>query len=655
MAEPVDVDTSRRALLMAAASTVALGRGRQLPTGRVARPTATRGATAAVGVYAPAATRVELVRYDVTGGEPVERGRADLERLGDAWHGEVALGTHYGLVAHGHRPAFDPTKVLLDPRATAVWFPPGHDRRLAERRGRSNAGRGPLAVAVAPTPPRSARPTTRPLVVYEAHVDGFTRTRGGASAGTYGALAAELPRLAALGVSVLELLPVHQRDPQEGSYWGYMPLAFAAVEQRYAAGGDPAGELAELIAAAHDHDIEVWLDVVFNHTTEVGRRGPTYSLRGLADRDYYRRDAAGRYIASSGCGNDLEILTPAVQDLIRWALDRLADLGVDGFRFDLAPILSHDPAFISGLDEWAAARGVRLIAEPWDVAGRYQLGGAWPGVGWRQWNDRFRDDVRSFLRGDEGYVGALQQRIQGSPDLFTAPAHSVNFVTCHDGFTLHDLVSYDRKHNEANGERNRDGSDHNRSWNCGWEGEDGAPAAVLALRRRQLRNAWCLLLLSHGVPMWTAGDEFGRTQGGNNNAYNQDNPTSWVDWERAAAYADLERFVGCLLGLRHGQPVFSETDFWGDAVRWFGATGPPDLGVHSRSAAWQVGDLYVMANIWTEPISFDIQVPGPWCRVVDTNLASPDDIVEVAAGARGPAIDAHYVVAPHSIVVLHRR
>ena len=312
-----------------------------------------------------------------------------------------------------------------------------------------------------------------------------------------------------------------------------------------------------------------------------------------------------------------------MQDLVRWSLDRLADTGVDGFRFDLAPVLSHDEAFIRDLDEWAAGRGVRLIAEPWDASGRHQLGPAWPGRGWGQWNDRFRDDTRAFLRGDEGMVAALQRRLQGSPDLFDRADESVNFLACHDGFTLYDVVAYDHKHNEANGEHNRDGSSHNVSWNCGWEGEAGAPAEVLALRARQLRNGWCLLLLSQGTPMWAAGDEFGRTQGGNNNAYNQDNETSWVDWERRESFIDLERFVGQLLALRATEPMLTRDQPWGDEVRWFGAHGAADVSHHSRTLAWQVGDLYVMANMWHDALSFGIFADGPWHRVVDTHLPAP--------------------------------
>jgi isoamylase len=567
-----------------------------------------------------------------------------LRREGDEWVGSVSEGAVYGLVADGDGARFDPTKVLVDPRATEVVFPPGHDRRLASRRSAATAGRGPLGVARPTRSPRPARPSRRAPVVYEAHVRGLTRLAGGEHPGTYAALAEQLPRLAALGVSVLELMPVHQADPDEGSYWGYMPLNFAAVERGYAAGHDAEGELAALVSAAHDHDIEVWLDVVFNHTTEIDETGPTYNLRGLSDGGYYRLRDDGSYVETSGCGNDIDATSPAARDLIQWSLDRLADLGIDGFRFDLAAVLARDTGFIRRLDRWAAERALRMIAEPWDAVGTYLLGRGWPGSGWLQWNDRFRNDVRRFLRGDDATVPALQLRMQGSPDLFDSPRHSVNFVACHDGFTLYDVVAYDRKHNEANGEGGRDGADHNWSWNCGWEGDDGVPSDVMELRRQQLRNAWCLLTLAHGVPMFAMGDEFGRTQGGNNNPYNQDNGTSWVDWSRAAEFADLERFVTRLLALRHRHAVLSQPGWWGERVQWFGTHGPPDLGPHSRSLAWSIGDLYVMANAWWEPLEFVLQAPGPWRRVVDTSL--PDgDAVDVGDG---------YPVGPRSVVVLER-
>jgi isoamylase len=592
-------------------------------------------------VAAPDASAVSVVVFD----EAFRAGPAEpLRRDGDEWVGSVTDGAVYGLVADGPGPRFDPAKVLVDPRAVEVVFPPHHDRHLASEHGAPNAGRGPLAVARHLSAPRPPRPSSRRPVVYETHVRGLTHLAAVEHPGTYAGLVEQLPRLAALGVSVLELLPVHQVDPAEGSYWGYMPLNFGAVERRYAAGEDAAGELAELVAAAHDHDIEVWLDVVFNHTTEIDQTGPTYNLRGLSDGTYYRLHADGSYLQTSGCGNDIETTSPAAQDLVAWALDRLADLGVDGFRFDLAAVLARDTAFIEDLDRWAAGRGVRMVAEPWDAAGTHLLGRAWPASGWLQWNDRFRDDVRGFLRGDDGMVPSLQLRLQGSPDLFDAPLESVNFVACHDGFTLYDVVSYDHKHNEANGEDGRDGTFDNRSWNCGWEGDDGVPDEVMSLRRRQLRNAWCLLALAHGVPMFVMGDEFGRTQGGNNNAYNQDNETSWVDWKRAAGFAELERFVENLLALRHHHAVLSQPNWWGDGVRWFGTAGPPDLGPHSRSLAWSVGDLYVMVNGWWEPLEFRVQEAGSWCRVLDTTI--PDaGVIPVGDG---------YKVGPRSVVVLER-
>ena len=602
-------------------------------------------------MHAPAARLVTLVEFSDDGS--TEHERRPLTREGDCWVGDVAPGTVYGLVADGVGARFDSSKVLLDPSATEVVFPPEHSRAAACRHGVANSGRSPVARAASWPTPRPPRRSSRPPVVYEAHVRGMTAAKaGGAAPGTYRELIGELDRIAALGFSVIELLPVHQGDPQEGSYWGYMPLAFGAVHRQYAAGDDAAAELAELIAAAHDRDLEVWIDVVYNHTTEVHAGGPTYSQRGLADGDYYRLDDGGKYIVTTGCGNDIDAASPVVQDLIVVSLDRYADLGVDGFRFDLAAVLSRHRPLIARLDEWAARRGVTLVAEPWDAAGTYELGAAWPSQQWGQWNDRFRDDVRGFLRGERGLVPALIQRVQGSPDLFVSPTQTCNFVTCHDGFTMYDLVAYDHKRNEANGHHNSDGAGENRSWNCGFEGDDGVPPDVAALRRRQLRNAWCLLAMSHGTPMAAMGDEFGRTQGGNNNAYNQDNATSWVDWARRDEFADLERFVGGVLALRHRHPVLAQADWWGEQVQWFGTSGAADTGGGSRSLAWCVGDLYVIANAYWESLTFTIQADGPWSRVVDTALAAPDDIVEPADTV---AVGSTYDVAARSVVILERR
>ncbi|MET0663831.1 MAG: alpha-amylase family glycosyl hydrolase [Ilumatobacteraceae bacterium] len=578
-----------------------------------------------------------------------------LTPVGPEWRGSVPDGTRYGIRAAGD-PArrFDPSRVLIDPRATAVWFGEEHERDRARPRRRPAAAAQALAVS-APWPARRPpRPTTRPLVVYEAHVRGLTMRRERPDRGTFAAAIDELDRLAALGVSVLELLPVHAFDPDEVNYWGYMPVVFGAIHGPYGSSEvAAAGELAELVAAAHERDIEVWLDVVFNHTTEEDEDGPLYNLRGLADGDYYVLHTDRSYVNEAGTGNIIDATSAAAQALIMEALDRLADLGIDGFRFDLAGVLARDPGLVRHIGDWAISRGVRVVAEPWDLA-RYLLGRSFPDPRWMQWNDRFRDDMRGFLRGEPGLVAAVMHRLEGSPDLFDEPMRSVNFLTAHDGFTMYDLVAYEHKHNEANGWHNTDGTDHHRSWNGGWEGDHGVPPRVLDVRRRQMRNAMCLLLLSHGVPMFVAGDEFGRTQHGNNNPYNQDNETSWIDWCRRDEFLAHEAFVACLLAFRAAHPIVSsEPSWWGDRVEWFGVSGPPDTSGTSRTLAWHLPGLYVMANMWWEPLDFEVQVPGHWCRSIDT--AEPSGFVEPSepsewseSAIAGPRIRVH----GRSIVVL---
>jgi isoamylase len=581
-----------------------------------------------LSVYAPLATRVDALLDD---GSVVELA---CERPFEDWKGEVPVGARYLLLIDGDRP-------VLDPRATEVWFPPGHSRETAKVGG--EIATFPRAVARPWPAQRLQRHTDRPLVVYEAHVRGLTMRRDRRDAGTFRAAIDELPRLRELGVSVIELLPVHQFDPDEGNYWGYMPLVFGAIHRQYAATDDPAEELAELVDAAHGHDIEVWLDVVLNHTTEADRTGPTYSLRALAEREYYVVDPDGVYLDDAGTGNVVDATSPSARRLMMEALDRLADLGVDGFRFDLAAVLARDPDFVRAIGDWAERRGVRLVAEPWDMA-RYLLGPDFPDQRWMQWNGEFRDDVRGFLRGEPGMVSRVAKRLAGSPDLFGSPMNSLNFVTAHDGFTMYDLMSYDHRHNEANGWDNTDGHHDNRSWNSGWEGDEGVPDSVMELRERRVRNAMCLLLLSHGVPMFVAGDEFARTQGGNNNAYNQDNPTSWIDWERAQEFADLERFVRRLNELRAAHPILADPASWDDLVTVHGATGAPDVSFESRSIAWSVDGLYVMANMWWEPVDFEVQASGDWWVVVDTN----DPWAPPVGSRAGETV----TVGPRSIVVL---
>lgn len=574
-------------------------------------------------VHVRGAAKVTLVADDGAD-RPMTRGR------GDDWLGEVGHGARYGVRVQraGAEPAED-DRVLVDPNATEVWFAPGHRREARRPGGRPSSP--PLALAVASAWParRPTRRTTRPLVVYETHVRGLTKTRHRQDAGTFQAAIDELPRLAALGVSVIELLPIHQFDPDEGNYWGYMPLVFGAVHGRYAAGDDAAAELADLVGAAHDNDIEVWIDVVFNHTTEEDADGPVYNLRALDERGYYVVGPDGAYVDEAGTGNIVDATSPHAQRLIVTALDRFADLGIDGFRFDLAAVLARAPEFVRSIGDWAGRRQVRVVAEPWDLA-RYQLGRAFPDDRWMQWNDRYRDDVRGFLRGEPALVPAMMLRLAGSPDLFDTSERSLNFLTAHDGFTLYDLVSYDRKHNDANGWSNADGTDDNRSWNCGWEGDEGVPTEVVELRRRQIRNAMCLLMLSRGVPMFVAGDEFGRTQSGNNNPYNQDNPTSWIDWTRRDEHVDLERFVRRLIEVRAATTGLDGRSVDELPMRFFGVTGGPDVAEHSRSLAWSVGGLYAMANMWWEPLTFEVPLPGPWRRALDT--ADPDDEADAPVG-----------------------
>ncbi|MEP7202666.1 MAG: alpha-amylase family glycosyl hydrolase [Ilumatobacteraceae bacterium] len=406
-------------------------------------------------------------------------------------------------------------------------------------------------------------------VVYELHVRGFARTFAGCIA--------RLDYLADLGINVIELMPVHPFDPAD-NYWGYMPLVWGAVHRPFAAGDDAPAELASLVEAAHQRGIEVWLDVVFNHTAEADPTKPTLSLRGLDEANAYLHRADGTYNDDSGCGNVSNPADPNIQHLILTALERFSDLGIDGFRFDLASLLNRDDGgLVDRITQWGAERDVRLIAEPWDLSA-YQVG-EWPKP-WLQWNDRFRDEIRGFVRGEPGTVHAVIQRVQGSPDIIPAgPDSTVNFITAHDGLTMHDLTLLT--------------SDHHHSWDSGD-----------SLRMQQLKNYFTMLLLSAGTPMFVMGDEFGRTQGGLDNPYNIDSEVTWVDWSLLDPWAELHDYVKELLRLRRSHPP---RDF-----RFFGVESIPDTSLESRSLAWCAGGLYVMVNARWEPITFELHEPGQW-------------------------------------------
>jgi len=616
-------------------------------------------------------------------------------KTGLIWHclvpeGESGGATLYGYRvdgprdrSEGHR--FDGEKVLLDPFAAAVHFPPAYRRSAAMGPGPTD-GKVPLGRLSrhAAPPPGDAGPRPRhghDLVVYELHVRGFTaRPNSGVSPekrGTFAGLAEKIPYLAELGVTAVELLPVQQFDPQEGSYWGYMTLNFFSPHHRYAS-GDPDGEFREMVRAFHAAGIEVWLDVVYNHTSEGNDDGPTHSYRGIDNRSYYlTRPGSGAYLDETGCGNTMGCTQPAVRALVLGSLNRWAErMRVDGFRFDLASIFARaadgsvntqDPPLIGEIGLLGSMRGVSLVAEAWDI-GSYLLGQSFPGLMWRQWNGKFRDDVRAFVKGDAGKVGALMQRLYGSDDLFPEgpaevyrPYQSVNFVTAHDGFCLYDLVAYNEKHNAANGHDNTDGSNDNLSWNCGWEGDAGAPTETMTLRRRQVRNFFCLLMLANGTPMFCAGDEFMNTQRGNNNPYNQDNEITWLDWDLLGKNRDVHRFFRLMIAFRKAHPSIGRGRFWREDVRWCGPAAGVDLSEQSRSLAYFLrgsglgdSDLYVMINAHWEDRAFTLQegLAGEWRRVVDTGLPSPDDIVEPG---RGIALGRQDVtVKARSIVVLER-
>jgi len=544
-------------------------------------------------VFSKNADRMELCLFDPRGRREIER--VELrERTDFIWHcylPEARPGLLYGYRAYGRNDGphhFDFSRVLLDPYARLI-------------RGKIGAGLGRCQVvdtAFSWGDDRPPRTGWRDTIVYELHVKGFTQRHPDVPEqlrGTYAGLATApvIDHLKRLGVTAVELLPVHaftdeRRLVQHGlrNYWGYNSIGFFAPELRYSATGT-LGEFKTMVKTLHAAGIEVILDVVYNHTAEGDHTGPILSFRGLDNAVYYRLDPHNprRYLNFTGTGNSFNsahrVVLALIMDSLRYWVQ---EMHVDGFRFDLAPTLARNAAqhfdrngaFLSAIRQDPVLSRVKLIAEPWDIGeGGYQLGNFPPG--WVEWNDKYRDAIRSFWKGEPGVVGELASRLAGSSDIFQragrSPRSSVNFVTAHDGFTLHDLVSYERKHNEANLEHNRDGSDNNRSWNCGVEGPSDVPH-VRALRERQKRNLLATLLFSQGPPMLVAGDEMGRTQLGNNNAYCQDNEVSWLDWELDADAQRLQRHVRELIELRKRHPAFRRRTYPDpDDVSWLTPAG----------------------------------------------------------------------------------
>ncbi len=580
------------------------------------------GAGTNFALFSEVATRVELCLFDEDGTET----RVGLPEVdGSVWHGYLAgigPGQCYGYRVHGpYDPGAgircNPAKLLIDPYAKALageveWDESVFGYRFADpekRNDRDSAPHVPRSVVVNPFfdwgTDRPPRVPYNESVIYEAHVRGLTVLHPdipAAQRGTYSGVAhpVVIDHLRGLGVTAVELMPVHQfvQDHhllERGlrNYWGYNTIAFFAPHAGYAALGAPGNQVAEfkaMVRSLHEVGIEVILDVVYNHTAEGNHLGPTLSMRGIDNGSYYRlvEDDPQYYLDYTGTGNSLNVRSPHTLQLIMDSLRYwVSEMHVDGFRFDLASTLAREfydvdrlSVFFDLVQQDPVISQVKLIAEPWDVGpGGYQVGN-FPPL-WTEWNGKFRDTVRDFWRGEPGTLGEFASRLTGSSDLYQddgrRPVASINFVTAHDGFTLADLVSYNDKHNQANGEGGRDGADDNRSWNCGVEGPTD-DAAVLALRARQQRNLLATLFLSQGVPMLLHGDEIGRSQGGNNNAYCQDNETSWVDWSQVKTRAELAIFTAGLTALRAAHPVLRRRRFF--------AGRPIRKGEELRDIAW---------------------------------------------------------------------
>ena len=641
----------------------------------------------------------------------------DTNKTGDLWHvfveglkpGDLYLYRVDGpfTPTRGHR--FDKTQPLFDPRAKAYsegsvfkYMHPGKDKNLE---------RMPKCVIVDDNSYdwEDDRPLEIPLeksIIYEMHVKGFTAspTSGVEHPGTYRGVIEKIPYLQSLGVSAVELLPVMEFDEYENSninprtgvrmknYWGYSTIGFFAPKCSYASDRSPGAcvrEFKDMVKALHNAGIEVLLDVVFNHTAEGNENGVSLNFRGFDNKIFYHLvpDHKEYYMNYSGCGNAVNANHPVVQDFIidclhYWVLE----MHVDGFRFDLASELTRDekgcPSDIAPLtkriSEDSILRKTKIIAEPWDCAGAYQIGN-FPGGRWCEWNDHYRDGIRRFVRGDEFVANEAATRIAGSNDLYAlsgrGPINSINFITAHDGFTMNDLVTYNCKHNEENGEENRDGSDNNLSYNHGFEGPTINPK-IEAIRAQKVRNFFTTLMLSQGVPMFVSGDEVRRTQGGNNNPYCQDNEISWFNWDDVKNNAQILEFVQNLIALRNQHPVFHRRDFFGGSrtslfneppdISWFNYDGTiPDWKKMNRYLGFRLGgkatgltsddnDFFVAMNMDIHDVTITIPKPSAgrkWFRTIDTSIENRTSIL---LGGQEENLNSqeHYVVMANSILVL---
>jgi glycogen operon protein len=652
-------------------------------------------------VFAAHATSVELLLFDEHDDpEPIHTIQLDprKHKTFHFWHVYVRgikPGIHYAYRVdgpqdlHGRGDRYNRNKLLLDPysrgNTNVLW---NRGNACGPEDNLTTSMRG-VVIDTGGYDWEGDRPLNRPMnetIIYETHVRGFTKspTSGCQHAGTFSGLIEKIPYLKQLGITAVELLPVFDFDEKEvkqispdgkplTNYWGYDPFSFFAPQCSYCESPEIGTHLAEfrdMVKALHKAGIEVILDVVFNHTSEGDHRGPTINFRGFANSVYYQLSQQDRqyYMNFSGCGNTINANHPITEkfvvDVLRYWV---REMHVDGFRFDEAVILTRDenglpmlyPPVVWQIELSGALANTKVIAEAWDAAGLYEVG-YFPGYRWGEWNGRYRDAIRRFVKGDQGYmdgqtiVGRVAAVMAGSADIFEAsgelPVNSINFITAHDGFTLNDLVSYNEKHNEANGEGNRDGINDNLSWNCGVEGETDNPD-IEALRQRQIKNFAAILMLSQGVPMFVAGDEIRRTQHGNNNAYCQDNEISWFDWKLAEKNQEIFRFFKQMIAFRKSHPLLQRNQFFcGEQnqrgladISWHGCrlNCPGWNDPSSRVLAFTLGgfseegssddvDIHVILNMEWEDLDFDVPplADRKWYRVVDTAESSPHDIAE---------------------------
>jgi isoamylase len=669
---------------------VETGPGRSFPLGATIYPDGVN-----FSIYSKNATGMDLLLFDdASDFRPPHKISLDPEknRTYHYWHIFLSGLGHGQLYGYRVRGPFDPErglrfdgeKILIDPYARCLAVPSNYSRSAASLPG-ENAATAIKSVVVdlsgydweGDTPLKN--PFSR-TVIYELHVRGFTRHSSSGVApekqGTYAGLVEKIPYLQELGITAVELLPVFQFDEQDAptglpNYWGYAPVSFFAIHQGYSSTSSPPDTLDEfrdMVKALHRAGIEVILDVVFNHTAEGDQKGATLSFRGLENEAYYILEKNRAYYSDyTGTGNTLNANNPIVRRMIIDSLRFWVEaMHIDGFRFDLASVLSRDesgtplmnPPIIWDISTDPVLAGTKLIAEAWDAGGLYQVG-SFTGDFWREWNGKFRDDVRSFVKGDQGSIRELACRLFGSGDIFgqitpqTDP--SINFITCHDGFTLNDLVSYNQKHNEGNGESNRDGSNDNQSWNHGVEGP-ADDSAIEELRNRQVKNFLAITLIALGTPMLLMGDEVRRTQRGNNNAYCQDNEISWLDWTRLEKYADIHRFVKQLIAIRFHPDKPSEEPWTPDLsqvmadseIEFHGVRlNRQDWADDAHSLAFTARDpgsglsLNLMINSYWEPLEFELpaqphgQQQG-WHCWLDTSLPPPNDIVPWPEAAKAP-------------------